>query len=122
MFGGSTEAAWGLVRQPQDLAPSSSCPVDQDDALGSGSSTILGQGPWRLGGGRSLAEQDLSRGAGLCSGWVAGGAVLADWEVGADLGRLELHIPLSDKHILSYIPHCPVCSNLHNCSEWCPFF
>ncbi len=31
-------------------------------------------------------------------------------------------IPLSDEHIRSYIPHCPVCSNLYNCSEWCPCF
>ncbi len=31
-------------------------------------------------------------------------------------------IPLSDEHILSYIQHCPVCSNLYNSSEWCPSF
>ncbi len=31
-------------------------------------------------------------------------------------------IPLSDKHMLSYIPHCLVCSNLYNCSELCPCF
>ncbi len=31
-------------------------------------------------------------------------------------------IPLSDEHIQSYIRYCPVCSNLYNCSEWCPCF
>ncbi len=80
-LGGSTEAAWGLIRQPQDLAHPSSCPVDQD--------TILGRRPWRLGGRRHLAERDVSQGACLGSGWVAGGTVLAGWGVGANLGRLE---------------------------------
>ncbi len=30
-------------------------------------------------------------------------------------------ILLSDEHIQSYIQNGPVCSNLYNCSEWCPF-
>ncbi len=63
--------------------------MDQDNALGAGSSTILGRGPWRLGGVRRLAERDRSRGAGLGSGWVACGTVLAGWGDSADLGRLE---------------------------------
>ncbi len=84
VLGGSTEAAWG-----GDLAPSSSWPTDQDDALGARSSTILGRVPWRLGDWWRLAEREHSRGAGLGSGWAAGGAGLASWGVGTDLGRLE---------------------------------
>ncbi len=78
-----------MVWQPRDLAPSSSCPTDQDDALGARSSTILGRVPWRLGDWWRLAEREHSRGAGLGSGWAAGGAGLASWGVGTDLGRLE---------------------------------
>ncbi len=78
VLGGSTEAAWGLIQQTRDLVTPSSCPVDQDNALGAGSSTILGRGLWRLGGVRRLAERDRSRGAGLGSGWVACGTVLAE--------------------------------------------
>ncbi len=36
-------------------------------------------------------------------------------------GMLDVSdIPLSNKHIRSYIPYCPVCSNLYNCSEGAP--
>ncbi len=43
-------------------APPYSCPVDQDDALGAGSSTILGQGPWRLGSGWPLLYMEQNNG------------------------------------------------------------
>ncbi len=73
VLGGSTEAAWGGGKYP-----SSSWPTDQDDALGARSSTILGRVPWSLGDWWRLAEREHSRGAGLGSGWAAGGAGLGE--------------------------------------------
>ncbi len=50
---GITEAFWGVAWLPRDLALSSSFPIDQEDAWGAGSSTILGRGPWRFGAAES---------------------------------------------------------------------
>ncbi len=52
------EAVWWAVRPWRDLALSSSCPADQEDAGGAGSNTILGRGPWHFGKGWRLAERE----------------------------------------------------------------
>ncbi len=61
VIGGLREAVWGVVQLGRDLAPSSSCPADQEDAGGAGSNAILGRGPWRLGKGWRLAERERPR-------------------------------------------------------------
>ncbi len=59
-FSGNT-SGMSPVQPGRDLAPSSSCPADQEDAGGAGSNTILGRGPWRLGKGWRLAERECPR-------------------------------------------------------------
>ncbi len=86
---GITEAAWGVVRLQRDLSLSFSCLLDQEDAWGTGSSTILGRGSWHFGNGWGLAECERWRGSGLAASWAAGGAGFSSCWVGAILGRLE---------------------------------
>ncbi len=53
-LGGITEAFWGVVRLKWNLALSSSCAFNQEDAWGVGSSTILG-GVWQSMSGAARA-------------------------------------------------------------------